>query len=183
MQPPTNINTIVVLGGGVRNNTHAPPNTQLGSASLSRLIEGIRLYKLIRNQSGHAKLILSGGRVFGVNVEAHKMQNTAVILGVRPSDMVLARGSKDTYDEALYLKNKVGNKRFIVVTSAVHMPRTMALFHKQGMRPIAAPTQYIADKKKFNCTRLIPSTSNLIHTDIALHEYFGMWWAKLRGFA
>lgn len=178
-KPPAGVNNIVVLGGGVRGKTNAPPNTQLGSASLARLVEAMRLYHLAMNQGEQPKLILSGGRAFGSPSEAGKLRNTAVVLGINPSNIFIEGGSQDTYKESIYLKKYVGSKPFILVTSAYHMPRAMALFKKQGMQPIAAPTQYIARANRYSMKNYFPSAASILHADIALHEYFGLWWAKL----
>lgn len=179
IKPPRSISTIVVLGGGVRIRANAPPNTQLGAASLSRLLEGIRLYRSIKRQGGFANLFLSGGYAYGKFSTPHTMQNTAVMLGITPGNIMLEPGSKNTFQEALYLKKALGKQRFIVVTSAAHMPRTMLLFKKQGLRPIPAPTQFVAGKKTKSIVRFIPKAINLVNADVAMHEYLGIWWAKL----
>ena len=179
--PPKHIDGIVVLGGGVRIDTHAPPNTQLSSASLSRLVEGVRLYQLYQQQHQPQKLILSGGRVFGKPAEAGVMQNIAVILGVNPSDIILEAGSRDTYEEAIYLKKQLGTHSFILVTSAYHMPRSMALFKDLGMHPIAAPTQFMGHHE--NSIRwYIPCSNSLSLSDVAIHEYLGILWGEFKGY-
>lgn len=178
MQLPKNTHNIAVLGGGVRANAKFPPNTQLSTASLSRLIEGIRIYKMYQKQHVQETLILSGGRVFGEPAEAGVMQNIAVILGVNPKDIKLEAGSRDTQEEALYLKKTLGKQPFILVTSAYHMPRAMHLFESSGMHPIAAPTQYTtARQNKFNDN--FPSASYLLMSDTAIHEDLGRIWAKI----
>ncbi len=178
---PEHVSTIVVLGGGVGGQVGFPANTRLNSASLSRLVEGIRLYRQLSHKGITPKLILSGGRVFRSPTEAGRMRNTAVILGVDRSNISLEDGSRDTHHEALYLMKQLGAKPFILVTSAYHMPRAMALFEKQGMHPIAAPTQYMVKLNRNPFKYYIPSTINLIYSDIALHEYFGIAWARMKG--
>lgn len=179
---PNNINDIVVLGGGVRVNDHFPPNTQLNSASLSRLVEGIRLYQQLQKKGVKIKLILSGGRVFNAPSEAGKMHNTATILGVSLKDLLIEDGSTDTYQEALFLKPIIGKQPFILVTSATHMPRAIAIFRHLGMKPIAAPTQYLSKTHYLPYTYFIPSAINLLYADIAIHEYFGFIWGKLQNY-
>lgn len=179
LSPPNAVNTIVVLGGGVRDKTDVPPNTQLGASSLARLVEGVRLYQLLKEQQIAAKLVLSGGRVFGSPSDAGVMRNTAVILGVDPKDIILESGSKDTYEEAIYLKKTLKDQPFLLVTSAFHMPRSMALFQAQGMRPIAAPTQFLAKQNQFSIVHYFPNGLAITQADIALHEYIGIVWAHL----
>jgi len=71
---------------------------------------------------------------------------TAVSLGVNWQDIYLDHLSKDSKDQAKEVKKIVGNHRFLLVTSAAHMPRVMALFAKQGLTPIPAPTNYRVKK-------------------------------------
>lgn len=172
---PKNINTIVVLGAGNGGYTHYPANDQLSSASLSRLIEGIRLQKLTQN----SKIILSGGRVFGSPPDSTLMNNVATMLGVNPENIRVEPGSKDTYEEALYLKKIIGNNPFLLVTSAYHIPRAMALFEEEGMHPIAAPTQMLLGKNRYSLKNYFPNSIYLVYSDIAFHEYLGLWSSKL----
>ncbi len=178
---PTDVTAIVVLGGGLGGKKEYPANTHLNSASLARLVEAVRLYRQLEQKGIAVKLILSGGRVFRAESEAGVLKNTAVDLGVNPQQIILENGSVDTYHEALYLKSIVAQQKFILVTSATHMPRAMALFKKQGMQPIPAPTQFLAHRWRSAWKRYIPSSTNLVYTDIALHEYLGMVWAKWHG--
>lgn len=176
---PTNVHKIVVLGGGVGGQVGYPPNTRINSASLSRLIEGIRLYRQLTRKGVHVELLLSGGRIYrNPKSEAARMRNTAVMLGVKPKDIQIENGSKDTYQEALYLNALLGKKPFILVTSAYHMPRAIALFKHLGMKPIPAPTQYIVKLNRNPFKHFLPSMINLTFSDIALHEYLGLTYAK-----
>lgn len=179
--PPVNVNKIVVLGGGVSGRKDYPPNLTLSASSLSRLIEGVRLLKIIEKNHPDAKLILSGGRVFQSPAVAGKMQNTALLLGISEKNTSLEDGSRDTHEEALFLQKMLGDKPFILVTSAFHMPRAIALFQHLGMHPIAAPTQFLA--QHYNpLFWYIPNTNSLIYSDLAIHEYLGTMWAKMQGY-
>jgi uncharacterized SAM-binding protein YcdF (DUF218 family) len=169
-----------VLGGGVRDKTDVPPNTQLGSSSLARLVEGVRLYQLLKDQHIKPKLVLSGGRIFGSPAAAGIMRNTAVILGVEPKDIILENGSEDTHDEAINLRDTLKNKPFLLVTSAFHMRRSMALFEAEGMQPIAAPTQFLFKENSYSISHYFPNGIAVTQTDIALHEYLGLFWATLK---
>ena len=177
---PKQVRYIVVLGGGVRTNPHiAPANTQLASASLSRLIEGIRLYHQLAYLGQRSKLVLSGGSIFNSPRTSGIMRNTAVMLGVPSSDLVLERGSKNTYQEARHLKSLLKNKPFVLVTSATHMRRSIAIFKANGMKPIPSPTQFLSKLKGYHSPKLyIPSSTNLVRSDLSLHEYLGILWAS-----
>jgi uncharacterized SAM-binding protein YcdF (DUF218 family) len=57
------------------------------------------------------------------------------------------------------------------------MPRSMVLFENMGMKPVAAPTFF----KKSNISNHLPSTRSFENSRMAIHEYLGIFWAKLRG--
>lgn len=171
---------IVVLGGGVTSDPKIPITSQLEFPSLFRLIEGIRLHHSL---SG-SKMILSGGPVFGPAADGKVMADFAIALGVDSQNLILETVSRDTEEEAKYIQRFVGIDPFILVTSASHMPRSMALFRKLGMQPIPAPTNYLAVEKQeelIDPSQFFPSSVNLTKMEIAIHEYLGLAWAKLRG--
>ena len=175
------IKNIVVLGASTQKLAHTPPNTRLNSSSLARLIEGIRLYHVLMKHTPHPKLILSGGRVFNAPASAVVMENTAEMLGVPSQDIIIEKGSQDTRSEAKYLKKQLQSAPFLLVTSAYHMPRAMLLFTQQGLHPIAAPTQFIAQQFSLQQgNNYAPRAANLARCDIAIHEYLGMLWAKIK---
>lgn len=180
VSPPARINTIVVLGGGVRGKSDFSPSQQLSSASLARLIEGIRLFKQL-NPSSKNTLMLSGGPVLSNPSSAKIMREMAIKMGINAHQIQLETISKDTYQEALGLQPILKNKKFILVTSATHMPRAMAIFQKQGLHPIAAPTQFLNESNRRNIKNYAPNSADLLDADIALHEYIGMLWGKIRG--
>ncbi|MBM4300629.1 MAG: hypothetical protein FJ121_03725 [Deltaproteobacteria bacterium] len=169
---------IVVLGGGHRSDPSLPANSQISPAALGRVVEGVRLYKTIPG----SKLLLSGGRGFDPVPEAEVMARIAVLLGVRPQDVRLEPDSRDTADQAELIAKMLGRERFILVTSAAHMPRSMALFKKCGLQPIPAPADFRApEAQRFSSGRFFPRTSSLEEVNAAVHEYLGLAWAWLRG--
>jgi uncharacterized SAM-binding protein YcdF (DUF218 family) len=103
--------------------------------------------------------------------------------GVGPEDIVLETKATDTKDHPVYVKEIVGRDRFILVTSASHMPRAMGLFRRQGMEPVPAPTDYMVKKREGGLRSGIffPSAGSLEKAQRAIHEYLGLFWAKIRG--
>ncbi len=169
---------VVVLGGGLSPDTDLPGHNQLTSSSLSRLIEGIRIHRQIPG----SRLLLSGGAVFGPVAEAEVMAEAAVSLGTNRQALYLDARSKDSKDQAKEVKKIVGSRRFILVTTAAHMPRVMALFEKQGLMPIPAPTDFqIKKRQHISPGMFFPSANSLRKAEYAIHEYLGLIWAKLRG--
>jgi uncharacterized SAM-binding protein YcdF (DUF218 family) len=110
------------------------------------------------------------------------MADVASVLGISNSDMVLEPDSKDTKDEARLIQKIVENEKFILVTSASHMPRSMALFKKRGMQPIPAPTDHAIKRRRgIHPGVFFPSSGKIRNAELVFYEYLGLAWAKLRG--
>jgi uncharacterized SAM-binding protein YcdF (DUF218 family) len=129
-----------------------------------------------------SRLVLSGGAVYGPAPESEALAETARIMGVPARDLRLENRSRDTEEQALLLKTTVGNAPFLLVTSASHMPRSVALFRKQGMAPIPAPAAFMAQMPQHSDPTLyLPKASELLRSEMALHEYLGLLWYRLSG--
>jgi uncharacterized SAM-binding protein YcdF (DUF218 family) len=169
---------VVVLGGGHFNDPKLPVASQIGSESLHRVLEGVRLYKAGPGR----KLILSGGGGFDPAPESQTMARVALIMGVNPSDIILESSSRDTEEQARFLKPMVRRDKFFLVSSASHLPRAMAMFQKQGLAPVAAPVGHLVRQSQYwSPDNFFPNSGSLYRMEIALHEYLGLAWARLRG--
>ena len=169
---------IVVLAGGVSGDSALPIQLQISHHSRVRLLEGIRLHRLLPG----SKIILTGGIGFEGPAEATTLSRVAQELGVAKSDMVLEVQSRDTKDHPLYVRDLVKQDPFILVTSAFHMPRAMKLFAKQDLTPIPAPAGHWKPAKEFwSPANLFPRASGIRLAELAFHEYMGLTWAWIRG--
>ncbi len=178
MSAVLDVEWVVVLSGGSSSDAHLPITGRLSHASLVRLVEGIRIHrKLLKS-----KLILSGGGAFNTVAEAKTMADVAVILGIDSKDFILESESKDTKDQARFIRKIVGENRSVLVTSASHMPRSIALFKKRGMHPIPAPIGHkVKERQKITPAIFFPSAGRIAKMEHAFYEYLGLVWAKLRG--
>ncbi len=172
------IKFVVVLGGGHTSDPALPLLSQMNTHPVVRLMEGIRIYRKFPG----SRLLLSGGGAFDSVSEAEVMARVTREMGIPDRDIILESKSKDTRDEALFIKPMVGNEPFVLVTTASHIPRSMALFKKLDMNPIASPVGHIVkDGQRLSHYSFFPSPGNLRNAEMAIHEYIGMTWAKLRG--
>jgi uncharacterized SAM-binding protein YcdF (DUF218 family) len=167
---------VVVLGGGVNPDASLPVTSQIGDVTLNRLVEGIRIYR----ENPGSKLLVSGGSWLGSKPEAKIMADLAKDLGVREEEIVVEDQSRDTADQALLLKTSLGSNRFVLVTSASHMPRSMTLFRRQGMEPEAGSAEHLATLRPFQPGTLFPNGGALKRTERAFYEYMGNAVVKLR---
>nr|MBA2405838.1 YdcF family protein [Bdellovibrionales bacterium] len=88
-----------------------------------------------------------------------------------------------TYDHTVYLRQLLKDKPFVLVTSALHMPRSMGLFLKAGYKPIPAPTAHLltGEYSLFNMKVPFARGDNLEAIDLWSTEFFGIILAKLKG--
>ncbi len=168
------IKYIHVLGSGHNTDAAQPLSSQIGDASIKRVLEGVIIHKQIDG----SKLIFTG---YAGNTDTPTaVMNTklALALDIKKENLIINPDPKDTKEEAIFTKTIVGDKKFVLVTSATHMPRSMMLFKSLGLNPIPAPTNFYKNDKKdlFQA----PNIHSLRNSQIAMHEYIGILWAKLR---
>jgi len=169
------IQYIHVLGSGHNTDQTQPLSSHIGDAGTKRVLEGVIIHKQVAN----SKIIFTGFSGRTTTDNAVMNSKLALVLGVDKKDMIISGDAKDTRDEAEFTKTIVGAKPFVLVTSATHMPRAMMLFQEQGLNPIAAPTAYY--KSEFLGYFRAPTPMFFHISTVAMHEYIGMAWAKIKG--
>ena len=174
----SDVKWIVVLGGGHVTDPNLPVASRISGESLSRLIEGVIIHKRLPQ----SRMVLSGGNIFDPVPESKSMADFAIMLGIDKNAIKEEPAGLDTEDQAILIKKIVGKDKFILVTSAFHMPRSMALFQKQGIHPIPAPSGYrVKNRNEIDPSMFFPDSGGIEKMEFAVHEYLGMLWAELRG--
>ena len=168
---------IVVLGGGLRLPLSPAKHTQLTSGS-DRYWYATRLYK-----AGKAdKIILSGGNVFhqqGFAGEAYYAAQLLVEWGVQRDDILIEEGSRTTAQNArrtsqFLMQNDIHS--ILLVTSALHMPRSYNLFKELSIDVTPASADVlIQQRQRPTILNYLPSAHALMLMTVSLHEYYGMW--------
>jgi uncharacterized SAM-binding protein YcdF (DUF218 family) len=194
--PPAEIpsgEVLVVLGGGTE--PASPPRTTVEiNGAGDRVLYAAELYK-----EGKAPFILlSGGDIewlsSGSTTPAQDMAALLVQMGVPESALWLENESMNTYENALYAKeflNEQDINQILLVTSAMHMPRAVALFEKQGFEVTPLPVDFsVTDSISASSSEgniisklidIMPTASNLALTTNAMKEYLGYFIYKLQG--
>ena len=181
---------IVVLGGGTKPRIAPRPWYEVNEAG-DRILYGSWLYK-----QGKAPLLLvSGGRADwygeGGNPESEDMTAIAQAMGVPKSAILQEPDSLNTRENAVNTKqilSKKGINKILLVTSALHMPRAMAIFRKLGFEAIAAPTDFLVVQNENSkgwgiLLDLLPNTGALNNTTNAIKEYIGLLVYQMSGWA
>lgn len=141
MQPP---NGIIVLGGAVDERiAHDRGQVSLNEAA-ERMTEAVALARLYPR----ARLVFSGGSNALLHAsikEARVARELWTELGVPESRMAFEDQSRNTYENAVFTQKLVHpqkDERWLLITSAYHMPRAIGIFRALGMDPIAYPVDY-----------------------------------------
>jgi len=162
---------IAVLGAGYDPRDELPVTAALDPIGMVRLAEGLRLYRQLPTST----LIVSGGPVGSNPPSAQGYARAAIALGVPAEALMVFDTPTSTAAEIRLLRERLGDATVIVVSSAAHMPRTMALCARFGLHAIPAPTGQIARTPVLlNGPTWLPSGTHLRMTEIATHEYLGL---------
>src|SRR4028118_177946 len=174
---------IVVLGGATKSAFPPRPAVDLSEEG-DRVLYGAQLYR-----EGKAPLVIaSGGRInwrgSGPS-ESSDMAEIMKTLGVPTSAILQDPTSLNTHQNAVNVKKIMkerGIRRVLLVTSAMHMPRSLKIFQRQGIEAIPAPTDFLVTQhdieESTNSTEaivlnLLPDSDRLDKTTRALKEYIG----------
>jgi uncharacterized SAM-binding protein YcdF (DUF218 family) len=170
------VDAIVVLGGGIQGGKtgwRAGPHLLLGA---DRAWFGAQLYR-----AGRAPwVVVSGGNSGWSNSdepEASAMQAFLTDLSVPASAVLLEAQSRNTEENARYTKQLLTEHhlgRILLVTSALHMPRALALFRAQGIDAIPAPTDFDAVPRQGVLQNWLPDAETLDRSSKAMKEYIAI---------
>ncbi|GGB51470.1 membrane protein [Oceanisphaera marina] len=166
------IQDIVVLGAAQAADPSLPLLSQLGHAGLVRISEGVSL----AHAYPEARLIVSGYAGGEGRSSAELYAAVAQALGIAESRIIALPLPKDTAEEAMAIAPLIHGRHALLVTSASHMPRAMALFHHQGAKPTAAPVGHHVKESQGSLPlyTYLPSARYLERSEIAWHEYLGL---------
>ncbi len=164
---------IVVLTAWDCNIPNLPYTSNIGYRSTMRALEAHRIYRKL----SHPIMIISGS-MNGCRL----IRKLFTLLGIPVKDIILDK-AENTWQSALNMKHIIGNQRFILVTSATHLPRTVDAFTREGLKPIPAPADYLYGyypEYHFPFPRplayYIPNTDSLMRSSAALYESLGTLW-------
>lgn len=168
---------IVVLGGGRRVAAAEYGGDTVNGISLERL----RYAALLHRASG-LPILATGGKPGGGTLAEGRimqriLQNEYGIAASWAEDASLTTWDNARLSAAL-LKDK-GIRRIVLVTHAWHLRRAVPLFEAQGLGVVPAGLQF-SDTRPDSILDLLPTPAGLRDSSLALHEWLGILWYKLR---
>lgn len=141
---PQTIDGVVVLGGGLEGQINLARGGYELNSSGDRFVETA----VLARRFPEARIVVSGGigaLLLPGEADADTALRLFTALGVSPQRLILENKSRDTYENALFSKEMVQpgpGETWLLVTSAFHMPRSMALFRKAGFDVLPWPVDY-----------------------------------------
>jgi uncharacterized SAM-binding protein YcdF (DUF218 family) len=182
--PPTGF---IVLGGAldrlVGKARHAPTLNEAGE----RMVETV----ILARRFPEAKIAFSGGDagiLYTSDSEASGAARMLTDMGVASDRLILEADARDTYENAVYLKaelDKLGllgpGKRWVLITSAYHMPRAIASFRHAGFDVEAWPVDYRTRGGADLMRPFDKVSEGLRRVDVATREWAGLLAYRLAG--
>ena len=171
---------LIILGGAenrlVGSARKAPTVNEAGE----RLLEGA----ILAHRFPEAKVAFSGGDagiLYKSNSEAEGAAAILTQLGVARDRLILEANARDTYENAVYLKKELeaeakfgADSRWLLITSAYHMPRSMGAFRQAGFEVEPWPVDY-RTRGPADFTKPFDKVSEgLRRVDTAAREWVGL---------
>lgn len=124
---------IIVLGGAIDPALSLAHEAPIFTAGVDRLIAASQLVR----RFPHVRIVFTGGsgEMFSDAREADWANSAFEALGVAADRITLERTARNTYENATFTKNLLGpdaRGKWVLVTSAFHMPRAVAVFRAAG---------------------------------------------------
>ena len=174
---------IIVLGG-IMGQALPPRVTPELAASVDRIVAAARLYR-----AGKArKVIVAAGNLpweQTTQPEAVLIRSMLVEWGVDEDDILLDTASRNSRENAINAKallDEAGLKTALLVTSAFHIPRAVAVFRKAGVSVIAFPTDIsVVHSQQTTIFDWLPDAAALEMTTRAIKEWLGTRVYRWRG--
>jgi uncharacterized SAM-binding protein YcdF (DUF218 family) len=179
---PDDIHGIVVLGG-----LSSPPLTVArGQVALNGAVERLTEFSALAKRYKDAKLVFSGGSGDLLNQkhkEAITLSPVFDLLGVDKERLLLEDQSRNTFENAVFSKRiaaPASGEKWLLITSAFHMPRAVGCFRKAGWDVVPYPVDFSTKPEpffslSFNLVRGLGRLSG------ALHEWLGLVFYRLSG--
>lgn len=170
---------IVVLGGGINYNI-PKEDGELSKSSLERLVRGYKLQNKLESS-----IIYSGGVAVGKTKisEAEIAGKWLGEMGVLEDKINKEEQARTTYENGVYIKEWMKNNdvsNIYLVTSAIHMPRSSAVFSNLNIDFIPVISGY-SYNHKLSWLDYLPNRGALTANLAALHEWLGLIWYKING--
>lgn len=163
---------IIVLGMGMQKLPHEG-GIEPQSLAYSRILRAVQLYESCKASTRGCRVLISGGDPAGLgNTEAQLYGSLLREAGVPASALLEESASRNTWENAKFtsrLLSEVPHGPLVLVTSGLHMRRSLLYFAHFGLHPTPARSDYTAPFSSW-----LPNSYNLLISDLACVEWLGI---------
>jgi uncharacterized SAM-binding protein YcdF (DUF218 family) len=170
------VDGIVILGGAL-----APDTTmRLGQADLNEAGERVLIAVELSRIYPQARILLSGGTgrlVSEAYSEAEATAEVLVALGVPRERLIIEGRSRNTHENAVFsreMAQPAPGERWLLVTSAWHMPRSVGVFRQAGFEVTAYPVDFRTVASRNLVVPFVAVSEGLRRIDVATREWIGL---------
>ena len=167
---------IVVLGGSIDPDISAAHGVPVTTAAADRLIAGAALAR----RYPQARIIFTGGSANLISNEARESDYVTAMfesLGVSKDRLLIDQRARNTAENAEFSKalaQPKSGERWLLVTSAYHMPRSVGLFRKAGFAVEPYPVGWLAGGFPVLFKFSVFAIKGLNCTDTGIREWIGL---------
>src|SRR5204863_5657990 len=171
----------VILGASIEADISAAHGTPVVRSAPDRIIAAAA----VAHRFPNARVVFSGGSANLLSNDAREADFAGEVfegLGIAKSRLIMERRSRNTLENAEFSKALVAPKegeRWLLVTSAFHMPRSVGLFRKAGFAVEPYPVDWRVGGRGDLLSFTNIATDGLGRTDLAVREWVGLitYWA------
>jgi uncharacterized SAM-binding protein YcdF (DUF218 family) len=174
---------IIVLGGPIDADLSIAHGVPVITAAADRVIGGATLAHRYPN----ARLVYTGGSSNLISNDAKEADYATALfqgLGIPKSRLIMERQSRNTKENAEFTKAIVKPKpgeRWLLVTSAYHIPRSIGLFRKAGFAVEAYPVDWKIGTREDLLKYNVVANDGLQLVDTGVREWLGLIAYRLSG--
>ena len=173
---------IIILGGAISPEVSGAR----GSVALNEAAERMTVAADLARRYPAARIVFSGGsgRLLGGAAEADFVLPLFESFGIARERITLEGRSRNTAENARFTKELVQPKagdRWLLVTSAYHMPRSIGVFRNEGFAVDPYPVDWRTAGAGDAVKPFAAMSAGLARTDAALHEWLGLVAYRLTG--
>jgi uncharacterized SAM-binding protein YcdF (DUF218 family) len=175
---------IVVLGGSIDPEISAAHGVAAFKGSVDRLVAAAEL----AHRYPKARILFSGGNANLVSDDSAKEADYAIAvfeaLGIARARLTMERRSRNTLENAEFSKALAAPKsgeRWLLVTSAYHMPRSIGIFRKVGFAVEPYPVDWLTGSRADLMTFSVVAIEGLSRVETGIREWMGLAAYRISG--
>jgi len=131
-----------------------------------RFIEAEKLY----HQGFIKKVVMTGGSgdlLHQEDKEADFIKGELIASGVNTNDIIIENNSRNTFENAVFTKRVLDSLQikgpYVLITSAIHIPRASKVFTKAGLTIVPYPADFHVIHSRLSWTDFIVPDPSLLH--------------------